>query len=333
MTELEGYLYDGQSSARLQVRLQVDDGGRVRLPDGTLLSWRSLSVGAPLGSGPRYLELPDGKRFETRQHTDVDNLDRRWRYGSGGQRLESRWRWVLLSVLLVILGGGAGVRYGLPALAKAVAFALPASISEHSSRQTLATLDRWVFASTQLPQARQQALQALFTELTNDQPDGFDYRLYFRDGGALDANAFALPSGEIILTDQLVRLSPHPDAVAGVLAHEIGHVQQRHGLRRVLQSSALPLLIIAATGDLTAASSVLAALPTMLIESHYSRSFEREADRFALALLQARERDPAQLAELLRRLESRQTEAGAAVPAWLQSHPGTEERQTLLQTK
>ncbi|GGO77964.1 peptidase M48 [Marinobacterium nitratireducens] len=333
MTELDGYLYDGRSSARRAVRLSVDDDGRVRLPDGSLLSWRALSVSTPAAGGPRFLELPAGLRFETAQYPDVDRLERRFRPGAPGQRLhrmESRWRWVLLALLLVILAGAGGLRYGLPALAKTVAFRLPASVSEHSSRQTLAALDRWLLAPTQLPPQQQQRLQALFDELAGLQPAEFDYRLHLRDGGDLGANALALPSGQIILTDQLVRLSPHPDALAGVLAHEIAHVQHRHGLRRALQSSALPLLIVTATGDLNAAGSLLVALPTLLIERHYSRSFEREADRFALRQLQDLNRDPAPLVKLLRRLEANQAEGGQPLPDWLRTHPGNAERRHLL---
>ncbi len=336
MTELEGYLYDGCSSARTALCLAVDEEGRIQLPDGCLLSWQALTVSAPLGSGPRYLELPGGLRFETAQHRDIDRLERRFRPDAPGQRLhlwESRWRWVLIAVLMVVITGVGALRYGLPALAKTVAFRLPASVSEHSSRQTLAALDRWLLAPTQLSPQQQQSLQVLFDEFARLQGGEFDYRLHLRDGGELGANALALPSGEIILTDQLVQLSPHPDAIAGVLAHEIAHVQERHGLRRALQSSALPLLIVAVTGDLNAAGSLLAALPTLLVERHYSRSFEQEADRFALTWLHERGRDPAALANLLQQLESRQTKNGYSVPAWLRTHPGSAERRQLLEVR
>ncbi|MFC6670351.1 M48 family metallopeptidase [Marinobacterium aestuariivivens] len=224
---------------------------------------------------------------------------------------------------------GAGLRYGLPALARQAAFSLPASVAEHSSRQTLAALDRWLFEPSLLPEERRQQVEALFDTLVADLPGDFHYRLAFRRSEEVGANAFALPSGQIVVTDQLVELAADPDALAGVLAHEIGHVRERHGLRRVLQSSALPLLLIAVTGDLNAAGSVLAALPTVLVESHYSRRFEREADRYARESLLRQGRDPSRLAGLLDKLQ-RQRKSGVQLPGWLKSHPDNDERRALL---
>ena len=61
--------------------------------------------------------------------------------------------------------------------------------------------------------------------MTKPLDDGHVYQLEFRHGGYIDANAFALPSGIIVMTDELVELAKSDDELISVLAHEIGHVR------------------------------------------------------------------------------------------------------------
>ena len=79
------------------------------------------------------------------------------------------------------------------------------------------------------------------------------------------ANAFALPGGDIVVTDALVKLVGEGDGLTGVLAHEAGHVEYRHGLRQVIQSSAIGATAALLFGDVsTILSGVPAALLTLL---------------------------------------------------------------------
>jgi predicted Zn-dependent protease len=113
--------------------------------------------------------------------------------------------------------------------------------------------------------------------------------------------------------------------LVAVLAHEIGHVTHRHALRRLLQDSATVLLIAAITGDATSITSLSATVPTLLIETKYSRDFEREADRFALGYLKENNINPRHFSDILLRLE--QSRPGESdIPDFLSSHPGTKER-------
>jgi predicted Zn-dependent protease len=138
-------------------------------------------------------------------------------------------------------------------------------------------------------------------------------------------NALALPSGIVVVTDSLVELA-HSDAeLIAVLAHEIGHLRQRHTLRRMLQGSATALLIVAITGDVGSIMSLAAALPTVLLNSSYSRDFEREADDFALDYLQRRSISPQALGDILLRME-KSSGGGSDIPDYLSSHPSTRER-------
>ncbi|MBL8512278.1 MAG: M48 family metallopeptidase, partial [Betaproteobacteria bacterium] len=112
------------------------------------------------------------------------------------------------------------------------------------------------------------------------------------------------PGGVIVVTDQLVEVMPSEEEVMAVLAHELGHVKERHSLRHLLQDSITALMGLAIFGDVSGLTSVAVALPTVLINTGYSRDFEREADQYAFALLRATGRSPRLFASALSALEN-----------------------------
>ncbi len=328
--QLSGRLFDGHTSKSHPAELSVAEPGDIRI-DCPALSvsgyhWSELTISPRIGSTARYLDLPNGLRFETRDNDQVDQLiglhagDDRL---SWIHRLENSYRYALLSVICVALFIWWGINYGLPSAARQVAFVLPVSVNEEVSKHTLSTLDKYLFKPSTLSTERKEKLTRDFETLIASRDDGFNYQLHFRDGGAVGPNAFALPDGSVIFTDQIIKLAGDDEELIAVMSHEIGHVNMRHGLRRALQSSALPLLIIVITGDMSTASSVLAALPTILVESQYSQAFELEADAFAKDLLIQHEHDPMSLARLLEKLSSEHEEG---TNDWFSSHPPTPER-------
>jgi predicted Zn-dependent protease len=172
--------------------------------------------------------------------------------------------------------------------------------------------------------ARQKEIAALLRRAGEaaGAPDRFT--LQMRDGGPIGANAFALPDGTIIVTDQLVQLAEQDEEILAVLAHEVGHVEGRHGMQRIAQSTALGMLLTLVTGDVSQVAAVVSALPAMLIEAGYSRDFEREADARAVSLLNAMGVPPSHLARFLERMQAKLGKESG--PSWLASHPPTKER-------
>ena len=123
-----------------------------------------------------------------------------------------------------------------------------------------------------------------------------------------------------MLTDELVNLAKDDREIEAVLAHEFGHLLQRHILRHVLQDSAATLLVAVSIGDLSVLTSLIAAAPTLLLQAKFSRDFEREADDFALDYLD-RQKIPAEVfATMLERLEKAQP-GGRDMPDFLSTHP------------
>ena len=232
----------------------------------------------------------------------------------------------MVAILVLI----AAYRYGIPLLAGLVATQVPARVTERLSSVVLGVLDTEMFAPTEIPRAQQDRIASAFgrLELPDDVPRD-RYRILFRKSDQLGANAVALPSGTIVVTDGLVRLVADDREIIGVLAHEAGHVNGRHGLRQVLQNSFAGFLIAWFIGDL---STIAAAAPAALIEANYSRELEREADAFAVEVLRTNGIAVRHFGDILRRLEQ---ESGSTAPAafqYLSSHPATSERLKRLES-
>jgi Zn-dependent protease with chaperone function len=133
-------------------------------------------------------------------------------------------------------------------------------------------------------------------------------------------NAFALPGNHIFVFSGLIEKARNPDEVAGVLAHEMGHLELRHPTRGMIQQMGLSAVISLMFGG-NAAGDV-AYLATTL---SYTRDMEREADARAIALLQRAKIHTDGLASFFRALKD-DKESDSPLPDWLSTHPGLQER-------
>ena len=225
--------------------------------------------------------------------------------------------------LLAIVGA---YRYGTPVVAGFVADHLPPAIVETLSEGTLQALDSQVLGPSALPAARQSELVAAFSRLRlPGRAAGQQYRIVFRSSAELGANAMALPSGTIVVTDGLVTLAGDDREIMAVLAHEAGHVDHRHGLRSIVQGSLVSWLFAWVAGD---AGSLLATAPAALLQAKYSRDLEREADDYAADALRANDISVAHLASFLDRLDAaidKSSIAGATLP-YMSTHPAPQGR-------
>lgn len=155
-----------------------------------------------------------------------------------------------------------------------------------------------------------------------------------------DINAFAAPGGFIFVTRGILRCAEHEDAVAAILAHEIGHVQAKHGLQAIKKSRVTGALTnVALTGVKTYADEDLAELTsifedsifditTTLIKNGYSRAFEKEADLTALTILQRLGYDPNGMVDMLNVMKERLQPGGLD---FAKTHPDPDDRIAYIQ--
>lgn len=232
--------------------------------------------------------------------------------------------WVIAAPVVLLVLAVLAYIYGIPMLAGAAAARIPTSITTRLETETLAALDRQVFAPSAVPRERQQAIDKVFRALKRPAGSNASYSLVFRKSDPLGANAMALPAGTIVVTDGLVALARDDREMFGVLAHEAGHIERRHGLRGILQDSLIGMLLAVVIGDV---SALAAAASSTLLEASYSRGLEREADAYAIEMLRANGIPRKHLADMLRRLESSAGESGLpSALRYLSTHPATDER-------
>ncbi len=296
--------FDGQSARQQQVELQAAPG-RIEVRGEGVQRDESLAhirISSKLGKAPRQIYFQDGAHCEISDHGGLEALlaEAGMRPLSLLARLEANWSHAAAATVLLVLFILGSYFWGLPWAANVAAKRVPQKLVLTIDTQFLKSLDGGMLLPTKLSSARQKELTRRFERLRI--PGGLPpHSLLFRNSPSIGANAFALPGGTIVLTDQLVHLAANDEEIIAVLAHELGHVVERHPLRQLLQSSVVGLAMTWYFGDI---SSLLTAAPTMLLETSYSRDFERRADRFAADTLRSNGIPPTRLADILEKLES-----------------------------
>lgn len=155
-----------------------------------------------------------------------------------------------------------------------------------------------------------------------------------------DINAFATPGGHIFISRGLIRCCRTEDALAAVLAHEIGHVQLRHGMQAIEKARVTEALtVLAQEGLKTYGSREIAQLTqtfsgaisdiaSKMINNGYSRSFEYQADQAALIILKRVGYNPAGLIDMLTVMEKKLKPGGLD---FAKTHPAPRDRITEIQ--
>jgi hypothetical protein len=326
------HFYDGRTSQRREVQLDVDGARLVVRSDGfeRAATLAELAVSERLGSAPRVVRFADGALCEVRDHAAFDAL-----LAALGHRARPVERWqrsLHLAVASTVVVAGvmvAGYVYGVPWAAADIAERLPPHVSGELSRRTLASLEQGLLQPSKLPAARRERLREDFAALARKAgAPPMDLRF---GASVIGANAFALPDGTVILLDALAERCSDEEIFA-VLGHELGHVEHRHGVRLLLQGSLVGIVAAWWLGDL---SGLLAAAPVALLQSRYSRDFEKEADAYAVRLLKANGLSPALLADALEKLalaHGQRTGERHWID-YLSSHPATGERLQALRAQ
>ncbi len=168
----------------------------------------------------------------------------------------------------------------------------------------------------------------------SDMPETFNgYHFLILDSNEI--NAFATPGGLIFITRGMLKCCRNEDALAAVLAHEIGHVQFKHGLQAIKKSRITSaLIILGAEGAKTFGKEDLASLTATfedsisditatLVNNGYSRKFERQADTAAVTILKRISYDPNGLVDMLKVMDKK-LKPGS--PDFAKTHPSPASR-------
>jgi Zn-dependent protease with chaperone function len=339
----EGRYFAPMSARALPARMRIENGIATIEFEGNepSITGKVVTIAAQLGSVPRRVELESGAVFEAAADADLDNHSGRdTGFLSRVFKLENSWRSVvILTAATIVLVAGI-FRYGVPLAATGAAYITPPAAVSLIDAGTLQTIDATLMAETKLPKARQDELTAQFQSLAKGaDTGGIPLTLIFRASPRIGANAFALPGGTIIMTDELVAAAKSDDEIAGVLAHEIAHVEERHSLQMIYRAAGLAVMVGVVAGDSGQLVDQVVAQASALQQLSYSREFEDKADRRSVGLMIKANRNPVVFVELIDRIIAEATGANEAAAddnreektGWFSTHPGAADRRTAVQ--
>jgi len=274
----------------------------------------------------RRISFANGGYFETADNDGIDQLLASLRQPrSWVQWLERQWPVALLSLVLVVGISVWTVTSGLPWLAGRIANHIPPSVDANLGGGVLQILDGQLLQPSTLSARRQQELQQQFAAVIPQNRSDYRWQLQLRDGQSIGANAFALPGGTVVMTDQLVALSRHDEELVSVMAHEAGHVLRRHGVQQLVQGVGVSALAMVVFGDVTSLSTLTGAAPALL-QARYSRDMEREADVYARDWLSRHAIPQQRFDDLLCRLAAKHNDERDALNDYFASHPAVSDR-------
>ncbi len=324
--ELDAQYFDGRSARAHAVRVRRDGDALVIEGDGVAqrVPLRALRWPERTRHGVRVAELPEGASLQAADAAAWDAFAQHCGQGERAVvRAQQSWRAVLASLAALVALVAALYAWGIPAAAHAALAVLPEAADRAVGEVALRSIDSEWMAPSRLPPAEQQRVREAFERFLAAQPPGSvpAHRLEFR-ASRIGPNAFALPGGTIVLTDEVVGLVEGDSAVInGVLAHELGHVRHRDGMRMLLQASAVGVLASVLIGDF---NSLLTTVPVVLGQSAYSRDAERRADAESVRLMKAAGVSPAVMVRFFEKAAKAQGEHALGIA--IASHPADAER-------
>ncbi|KFI06921.1 M48 family metallopeptidase [Massilia sp. BSC265] len=313
------HYFDGRSARLHVVELSAGDGAIHLHGDETTRSYRATAtrLAEPFEHAPAVLYFDDGTHAEVADPAMRPLLAAALDYRkSWVVRWQEHTAAALAAVVLLVGLIAAAWHWGIPAAAERLSRAVPASADLSLGRNALALLQRQgILQPSRLSEDRIAALTSLLQRVQPAGPPHFKPRIPLRlrvhAAPQLGPNALAFPDGTIVLTDDMVRmvmgknneLDAHAAAaLAGVLAHEVGHIEMRHSVRTITRSSLTAALSATLFGDF---SAVAAGLPAVLSNMEYSREMELAADDYAAQALHAHGIPTAPLAALFDQLDEK----------------------------
>ncbi|XCN75353.1 MAG: M48 family metallopeptidase [Candidatus Electrothrix aestuarii] len=220
-----------------------------------------------------------------------------------------------------------GAYFGLHLIARVAANSVPPQYEAKIGKKlfALVTADKHFL---ELPKEL-TAITDPLTQAVTDKDFSFDF--YLIEDSSI--NAFALPGGRVVIHSGLLLNATSAEEVAGVLAHEISHVTQRHHIRGLVNRTGTVLLVQAIFGDASALLATLSELGGDLSSLKNSRAFELEADHSGWELLKRAKINPHGMISFFQTLKKEQNVLQKTIEenlSFLSTHPETEERIQVL---
>ena len=316
--------YDGTSSRRRQVRLALNDQLEISEGEAALVSWPYPDIRRADGAAD-ILRLscvsgPSLARLEIRDAALAAVLISRCPGLDDGAAGRHGVRAIVGWSIAAAISIAAVVWFGLPLAADRLAPLVPESLERRIGDAAERQIGIIFGGKTCSDASGRAAFDKLMTEIS--QAAGIDRPVQATVLDTPVPNAFALPGGKVYLFSGLLAKAENPDEIAGVLAHELGHVRHRDNTRNMIYSGGTSFLIGLLFGDITGSGALVFASRS-LVTASYSREAEQGADDFSILVMHRLGRPTKSMGELIFRITGNQADNTLSI---LANHPLTEDR-------
>jgi Zn-dependent protease with chaperone function len=316
--------YDGASSRRHQVQLALNDRLEISENGTTRAIWTFTDIRrADSAAGLRLscLSAPSLARLEIRDAALAAALSARCPqlndYAAGRHGVATIVGWSVAATVSIVAVIWFGLPFAADRLAPLVPNVLERRIGDAAEGQIKVLFGGKACNSNPAGRAAfVKLMKELSTAAGIDAPVRAD---------VLDTpvpNAFALPGGKVYLFSGLLAKAENPDEIAGVLAHELGHVSHRDNTRNMIYSGGTSFLIGLLFGDVTGSGALVFASRS-LVTASYTREAEQGADDFSIQVMHRLGRPTKAMGELIFRITGNQADKTVS---FLANHPLTEDR-------
>ena len=245
-------------------------------------------------------------------------------------------RCITLGILVLIVAAIAGVWLAKDPMVKAVASQVPAEWEQKLGDTAFAqvTLTSKLVTDADVKKQLEQLAAPLLAAVPQDR---YKFKLHIIEDASL--NAFALPGGNVAFHTGLLLTAETPEEVLGVLAHEISHVTEQHGMRGIVQGLGLYAIVTTFFGDVSGLAAILVNNAPFLLSQKFSRDHEREADEQGFRYLEAAKLNPRGMITFFEKMRIEEEKLREKIPGgeamdalnFLSTHPATAERTAHLE--
>jgi Zn-dependent protease with chaperone function len=316
--------YDGTSSRRHVVQLLLKDQLEITENGATLAAWPFAEVRRADGvAGILRLSCvtaPSLARLEVRDATLAAALSARCPHlndnAVGRHGVSTIVGWSVAAAISIV----AVIWFGLPLAADRLAPLVPEALERRIGAAAEGQVVVMFGGKTCDNAAGRAAFDRMMKQISS--AAGFDAPIRSAVLNTPVPNAFALPGGKVYLFSGLLEKANDPDEIAGVLAHELGHVRHRDNTRNMIYSGGTSFLIGLLFGDVTGSGALVFASRSLFTAS-YSREAEQGADDFSIDVMHRLGRPTKPMGDLIFRVTGNQGDKTLSI---LANHPLTEDR-------
>ena len=333
-----GTYTDGRTARRHSVRATIGvDGLLIESDDGAVAeTWPFAELrlvdeayaGRPFRlmrqSGSERLTVADSA-FLGRLRRHAGQLRRKDLRGANLKVRAAGWIGATAAIL-------AGFWFLLPLATGPIASRVPLSWEEGLGRTVQRQALALMAGDSRLCTGRsgQLAFARLVQRLSATKPSRYRFRVTVVDNRTV--NAFAAPGGYIVVFRGLIDNSADAEGLAGVMAHEMGHVIERHGMENLVKALGLSFVMSALIGDTSGFAGIATDMAQNLATSKFSRDAEREADRIAVEMLNRANISGRGFRAFFQTMARKAGPEGTAIGRYFASHPATRGRAQFVET-